>query len=70
MEPRRVTPQSPAAATPFVRPFPALTPEQRVFLDIYGYVIVPNTLTPDEIGGAKEALLKLKRDLGLKISFE
>ncbi|MBX3012887.1 MAG: phytanoyl-CoA dioxygenase family protein [Caldilineaceae bacterium] len=45
------------------RPFPALTPAQRLHLDIYGYVIVENTLTADEVGSIKEALQKLKRDL-------
>jgi len=52
-----------APTVPFVRPFPALTSEQRLYLDLYGYVIIPNTLTPDEVGRTKEALHKLKRDL-------
>lgn len=45
------------------KPFPALTPAQRLHLDIYGYVIVENTLTADEVGATREALQKLKRDL-------
>src|SRR5687768_5199379 len=45
------------------RPFPALTPAQRYHLDVYGYVIVPGVLTPDEIEETKEALQQLKRDL-------
>lgn len=45
------------------KPFPALTPAQRLHLDIYGYVIVENTLTADEVGRMREALQKLKRDL-------
>ncbi|HCL28480.1 MAG TPA: hypothetical protein DIC52_08605 [Candidatus Latescibacteria bacterium] len=44
-------------------PFPALTPAQRLHLDIYGYVVVPETLTADECGAMIEALQKLKRDL-------
>ncbi len=42
--------------------FPALTPAQRYFLDVNGYVVVPNTLTIDEIGRLQEALQRLKRD--------
>ncbi|MFZ4660307.1 MAG: phytanoyl-CoA dioxygenase family protein [Caldilineaceae bacterium] len=45
------------------RPFPALTPAQRLHLDVYGYVIIENTLTADEVGRLREALQKLKRDL-------
>ncbi len=45
------------------RPFPALTPAQRLHLDIYGYVIVENTLTSDEVEATREALQKLKREL-------
>jgi ectoine hydroxylase-related dioxygenase (phytanoyl-CoA dioxygenase family) len=44
-------------------PFPALTPSQRLHLDIYGYVVVPETLTHDECGTLIEALQQLKRDL-------
>ena len=44
-------------------PFPALTPAQRLHLDIYGYVVIHNTLTVDECGVLVEALQKLKRDL-------
>ena len=43
--------------------FPALTPAQRFHLDVYGYVVVENTLTTDEVGRLREALQKLKRDL-------
>ncbi|MEZ4728435.1 MAG: hypothetical protein R3E79_14980 [Caldilineaceae bacterium] len=45
------------------KPFPALTPAQRLHLDIYGYVVIENTLTADEVGTTREALQKLKRDL-------
>jgi len=44
------------------RPFPALTPAQRYHLDVYGYVVIENTLTADETGRLREALQKLKRD--------
>jgi hypothetical protein len=47
----------------FERPLPVLTPEQRFYLDAFGYVVIPNTLTSDEVGTLREALQKLKRDL-------
>jgi hypothetical protein len=46
----------------FHRTFPALTPAQRYHLDAYGYVIVQNTLTTDEVGRLLEAMYRLKRD--------
>jgi len=45
------------------RPFPALTPAQRYHLDVFGYVVVENTLTENEVGSLREALQRLKRDL-------
>lgn len=54
--------KEPTAAL-FLRPFPALTPEQRYFLDVFGYVVVPNTLTRSEVEETQEALQRLKRDL-------
>lgn len=53
----------PMSDQPFVRPFPALTPAQRYKLDVYGYVVIENTLTPDEVGEAHEALLKLRSEI-------
>jgi len=47
----------------FIRPFPALTPAQRYHLDVFGYVIVPNALTPDEVTAMTEALQNLKQEL-------
>ncbi|MBT4096558.1 MAG: hypothetical protein HOM68_23710 [Gemmatimonadetes bacterium] len=44
-------------------PFPALTSAQRLHLDIYGYVVIPETLTSDECGILIDALQELKRDL-------
>ncbi len=42
--------------------FPALTPAQRYQLDVYGYVVIPNTLTATEISSLLEALYRLKQD--------
>lgn len=42
--------------------FPALTPAQRYQLDVYGYVVIPNTLTATEISRLLEALYRLKQD--------
>ena len=47
----------------FKRPFPALTPSQRYFLDVNGYVVVENTLDEGEVGRLYKALQGLKRDL-------
>ncbi|MCB0185741.1 MAG: phytanoyl-CoA dioxygenase family protein, partial [Caldilineaceae bacterium] len=44
------------------RPFPALTAAQRYHLDVYGYVVIENTLTAHEVSALREALQKLKRD--------
>ena len=52
-----------AKSNGFERPFPALTPSQRYHLDVYGYVVTENTLSPDEVGRLHEAMQKLKRDL-------
>lgn len=47
----------------YQRPYPVLTAEQRFYLDAFGYVVIPNTLTADEVGTLREVLQKLKRDL-------
>ena len=47
----------------FDRPFPALTPAQRYYLDVFGYVVVENTLTTDETERIKDALYKLSEEL-------
>ena len=44
------------------RPFPALTPAQRYHLDVYGYVVIENTLTADEVSTLRDALQRLKHD--------
>lgn len=45
------------------RPFPALTPAQRYHFDLYGYVIVPNTLSAAECEGLIDALRRLRDEL-------
>ena len=47
----------------FARPFPALTPAQRYHLDVFGYVVIEETLTADEVSRQLEALQRLQRDL-------
>ena len=37
-------------------PFPALTPAQRLHIEIYGYVIIENLLDPSEVGAITDAL--------------
>eukprot|EP01047_Picozoa_sp_COSAG01_P106845 COSAG01_NODE_35910_length_524_cov_21.771765_1_plen_124_part_10 len=45
------------------RPFPAFTPAQRWHLDVYGFVVVPCTLTPAECGRLRQAVLGVRREL-------
>lgn len=45
-----------------VTPFPALTPGQRLFLEVNGYVVVENTLSADEVGRIRDALYALQRE--------
>lgn len=47
----------------FVRPFPALTPAQRFYLDVNGYVVVPGTLTAEEVDRLLNAMYRLRDDL-------
>ena len=44
-----------------VTPFPVLTSGQRLFFEVNGYVVVENTLAPDELQRTKDALLELRR---------
>lgn len=44
------------------KPFPALTPAQRLHLEIYGYVIIENLLSTDEVEALKEMTYKIERD--------
>lgn len=43
------------------RPFPALTPEQRYYFEINGYVVVPDVLSRDECGSIRDALQSTKK---------
>ena len=52
-----------SAAAPFRRPFPPLPPAQRYHLEVYGYVVLENALSGDEVGRLKEALYRLFADL-------
>ncbi|MFL2541572.1 MAG: phytanoyl-CoA dioxygenase family protein [Candidatus Latescibacterota bacterium] len=44
------------------KPFPALTSAQRLHIEIYGYVIVPNVLDRDEINTLKDTLYGIEDD--------
>ena len=43
-------------------PFPALTPAQRLHIEIYGYVIIENVLSQEEVNGLKDALYGIEDD--------
>lgn len=47
----------------FARPSPALTPAQRYYLDVFGYVVIENVLEQGEVERLLEAMYRLKRDL-------
>jgi ectoine hydroxylase-related dioxygenase (phytanoyl-CoA dioxygenase family) len=47
----------------FKRPFPALTPEQRYYLDVFGYVVVENALSANEVEKVKQALYCRQEEL-------
>ena len=44
----------------FEKPFPALTPAQRLHLDVYGYVVIENTLSPEEVERLQSAVKRLR----------
>ena len=44
------------------KPFPALTPAQRLHIEIYGYVIVPNVLDQGEIDALKDTVYGIEDD--------
>jgi ectoine hydroxylase-related dioxygenase (phytanoyl-CoA dioxygenase family) len=56
-------PQSAPAPYAFTRPFPALTPEQRWHLEVFGYVVVPGAVEPDAVAALDAAIDRLDRDL-------
>ena len=41
-------------------------PAQRLHFDIYGFVLLENVLTPDEVARMKDALHRMKADPDLK----
>ena len=43
-------------------PFPALTPSQRLHLEIYGYVILEKLLTESEIAALLEIIYQIEAD--------
>ncbi len=49
-------------ADSFQRPFPALTSAQRYHFDVFGYVVVEDTLTAEETSSVLHALQNLKRE--------
>ncbi|MBM3276517.1 MAG: phytanoyl-CoA dioxygenase family protein [Candidatus Handelsmanbacteria bacterium] len=51
---------NPPGPPTFDRPFPALTPAQRYHFELYGYVVIPNTLAPAEVALLREALYRLR----------
>jgi len=48
--------------TAIASPFPALTAGQRYHLDVYGYVVIEDVLSTDEVGRMLDAMQRLKRD--------
>ncbi len=54
---------NPPGPPTFARPFPALTPAQRYHFDLYGYTVVANTLTPEEVSRLQHALRGLRADI-------
>lgn len=44
------------------QPASALTPAQRLHFDVYGYVLLENVLTPQEVAAMKAALYRMKAD--------
>ena len=47
----------------FIRPFPPLTEAQRYYLEVNGYVVIENALSPDEVEQLKNALYGLSEKL-------
>jgi ectoine hydroxylase-related dioxygenase (phytanoyl-CoA dioxygenase family) len=52
-----------AGAGAFARPYPAFTPAQRWHLDVYGFVLVPNTLTKPECAKLRRAVISVRGEL-------
>lgn len=47
----------------FERPFPALTPEQRYRFEVFGYVLIEDALTPEEVVRTRDAAKRLRDEL-------
>ena len=47
----------------FDRPFPALTTAQRLHLELYGYVVIENVLSPDECSAIRQASYRVRDEL-------
>lgn len=43
------------------KPFPALTPAQRLYLDVYGYVLIEGVLTSTEVAALCDKLYQIER---------
>lgn len=50
-------------STEFERPFPALTAAQRYYLDVFGYVVVPSVLSPDECETIRGVLKRIQSEV-------
>ena len=48
--------------TATLTPFPALSPAQRLHIEIYGYVIIENVLTQSEVDLVKDTLYSIEAD--------
>lgn len=44
-----------------VKPFPALTPAQRLYLDVHGYVVIERALNPSEVERLRERTYEIER---------
>ena len=51
-----------AQDTEFVRPFPALTPNQRLHLEVYGYVIIEHAITDEHCRRLREKTYALEEE--------
>ncbi|MCC7262471.1 MAG: phytanoyl-CoA dioxygenase family protein [Candidatus Latescibacteria bacterium] len=51
---------NPPGPPTFARPFPALTPAQRYHFELYGYAVIENTLSPEEVARLRGALYHLR----------
>jgi hypothetical protein len=45
----------------FRKPFPALTPVQRLHLEVYGYVVIEKAISDDRVETLLENILEIER---------